>query len=257
MRPLVLPPADAPLFAVVHEPAAGVAARGGILLAPPIGEELNRCRLAIATAARLWARAGWTTLVADLHGTGDSGGDFGDATVERWRDDLRRCWQWLQRACDGEQVLWAVRGGALLALSLLDECDVKRVALWAPQFSGREAVDSVLRLATAAEALAQRDGQPPVRERIRREGVIEIGGYRWSDALLAAIEGLGDGGTRALDGRDVLWLEPAGRNVGPSPETHARPVPVADGAAFWRTAEPVAAPAWAETTAAWLRREAP
>jgi exosortase A-associated hydrolase 2 len=254
LRPLVLPPADAPLFAVVHEPAAGIPVRGSVLLAPPIGEELNRCRLAIANAARAWSRQGWMTLVADLYGTGDSAGDFGDATVERWRDDLCRAWQWLQRASGGEPVLWAVRGGALLALSLRGELQASRVALWAPQFTGREVVDSVLRLATAADALAQRDGQLPARERIRREGVIEIGGYRWSDVLLSSLEALGEG-ARTLNARDVLWLEPAGRDVRHDPRVSATPQPVANGIAFWRTAEPVAAPAWAEATEDWLRRE--
>jgi len=253
LRPLVLSPADAPLFAVVHEPATGVARRGGILLVPPIGEELNRCRLAIAAAARRWATGGWTTLVVDLYGTGDSAGDFGEATVERWYEDLRGAWRWLREHAGGESVLWALRGGALLALSLREELQPRRLVLWAPVVTGREAVDAVLRLATAADALAQRQGKPPARERIRDEGLVEIGGYRWSETLLSGLEALRHD---ALPVKGVLWLDAAGRaerRLGPgalSPQT-------VEGAAFWRTAEPVAAEAWAAATESWLQAEAP
>ncbi len=256
MRPLVLPPADSPLFAVAHVPPPDVPPHGRILLVPPIGEELNRCRLAIATAARRFARRGWLTLVVDLFGTGDSPGDFGEATVERWRDDLRRGRQWLRSHGGDEDVLWAVRGGASLALSMGDELEAGRLVLWAPQFSGRDAVDTVLRLATAADALAQRDRQVPARERIRGEGVIEIGGYRWSNALLSGLEALGGGDLRMSGDDDLLWLEPQGRNVTPPALFPARPTAVPDGTAFWRTAEPMAADAWAAATERWLLREA-
>lgn len=252
MRPLVLP-AEAPLLAVVHEPAPGVAGHGGILLVPPIGEEMNRCRLAVASAARRWAQRGWMTLVVDLYGTGDSAGDFGEATAARWCDDLRCAWQWLREQVRGERVLWAIRGGALLALSLRDELRAQRLVLWAPQFSGREAVDAVLRLATTAEAMAQRDGQGPVRERIRREGDLEIGGYRWSEALLSGLEALNPDAP-ALQGVDVLWLEPQGRGERLQ-MAGTRPQSIAD-AAFWRTAEPTAADAWSVATEAWLQRQA-
>ena len=260
MRPLYLPSADSRLFAVLHAPPAGDTRRGRVLLAPPIGEELNRCRLALSTAARRWSMRGWLTLMVDLYGTGDSPGDFGDATVARWQDDLRLAWQWLlEQECTGsENVLWTVRGGALVGLSLLAELSAQRVVLWAPQFSGREVVDSVLRLAATAEALAEQTGEASVRDRIRQSGVIEVGGYRWSEALLSGIERLGpaDGAATAA-GRDALWLEPSGRSErgAPAPLPAWRPRH-AEGAAFWRTAEPVAAEAWATATEGWLQREA-
>ncbi len=259
MRPLYLPLADAPLFAVEHEPPPGVEPRGRILLAPPIGEELNRCRLAISTAARRWAGAGWSTLVVDLYGTGDSPGDFGEATVGRWQDDLRHAWDWLLKEVPGgESVLWAVRGGALLGLSLLADLAAQRIVLWAPQFTGKEAVDSVLRLATTADALGQQPGQAPVRERIRQSGLVEIGGYRWSEALLSGLERLDEDRAESAPGHELLWLEPQGRleHVAPGRMPGREPRPVA-GAAFWRTAEPVAAEEWAVSTGNWLRREAP
>jgi len=254
LRPLVLPPADAPLFAVVHEPAPDVAARGGILLAPPLGEEMNRCRLAVAAAARRFSALGWTTLVVDLYGTGDSAGDFGEATVERWCDDLRSAWSWLRERADGEAVLWALRGGALLALSLREELRPHRLVLWSPVLSGREAVDAVLRLASAGEALGPQDGKAPARQRIRDEGKLEIGGYCWSEALLAGLEALRHDDRRIL-AEGVLWLDVPGRAERQPGAGGLQPRAI-EGAAFWRAAEPVAADAWAEATAGWLQAEA-
>lgn len=49
---------------------------------------------ALARGARA-AKRGDRVLLIDLYGTGDSGGDFGDATLPIWREDLRRGAAWL------------------------------------------------------------------------------------------------------------------------------------------------------------------
>ena len=150
-----------------------------------------------------------------------------------------------------------MRGGAALGLSLLADLNARRMVLWAPQFTGKEVVDSVLRLATTADALGQQSGQVPARERIRQSGLSEIGGYRWSDALLSGLERLdATSGADSAASHSVLWLEPPGRSERLMPTRGWNPRPV-DGAAFWRTAEPVAAEEWAVATEGWLQREVP
>ena len=78
------------LCALYFPPRAGVAARGDLLVLPSFAEEMNRCRAMVSLQARVLAEAGVGTLVLDPFGTGDSAGEFADATWagEREETDL-------------------------------------------------------------------------------------------------------------------------------------------------------------------------
>ena len=110
--PYVLAGTAGSLFAL-HFAAAG-ASRRAVLVLPPFAEELNKSRRMLALAARALQGAGIDVLLIDLYGTGDSGGDFGDATLAIWRDDLRRGAAWLAERGVARLDVLAVRGGALL-----------------------------------------------------------------------------------------------------------------------------------------------
>ena len=79
-RPLLLPGAQGPLCAWYYSPAPGLAPRGDVLVLPAFAEEMNRCRAMVALQARAWSAQGVGTLVVDGFGTGDSAGEFADAT---------------------------------------------------------------------------------------------------------------------------------------------------------------------------------
>lgn len=68
---------------------AGRAPAARCCCCPPFGEEMNKSRRTLAWSARHFARHGWAVLALDLGGTGDSAGDFGDATWAGWIDDAR------------------------------------------------------------------------------------------------------------------------------------------------------------------------
>ncbi len=55
---------------------------------PPFAEEMNKCRRMMALTAYALQAAGLDVLFVDLFGTGDSGGDFADGSLEVWRSDL-------------------------------------------------------------------------------------------------------------------------------------------------------------------------
>ena len=76
------------LFYVHHRPAQR-ACVGQIVFVHPFADEMNKSRRMVAIQARTLARQGWSVFQPDLSGCGDSEGDFGDASWERWRDDLR------------------------------------------------------------------------------------------------------------------------------------------------------------------------
>jgi exosortase A-associated hydrolase 2 len=85
-RPFFLPAGPRALFALHHEPTAPV--RGAIVYVPPFGEEMNKSRRMAALQARALAAAGWHVLQIDLFGTGDSEGDFAEATWDAWLEDI-------------------------------------------------------------------------------------------------------------------------------------------------------------------------
>ena len=118
---------------------------------PPFAEELNKSRRMLSLAARALQSAGIEVLLIDLFGTGDSGGDFGDATLAIWRDDLRRGAAWLAERGVARLDVLAVRGGALLLEDLAPPpgVDHGRVVLWQPVTSGRLLIAQFLRLRVA------------------------------------------------------------------------------------------------------------
>ena len=80
-------------------PAQSHVVRGLVLYIHPFAEEMNKSRRMAALQARAFAQAGYAVLQIDLHGCGDSAGDFGDATWEHWIDDVVQGCHWLRQRC--------------------------------------------------------------------------------------------------------------------------------------------------------------
>ena len=88
MQPFFLEGRGGPLFALYHPPLAGEP-RAIVVHCPAFAEEMNKSRRMVALQARAFVEQGLGTLVFDLFGTGDSAGDFGDATWDGWLADVR------------------------------------------------------------------------------------------------------------------------------------------------------------------------
>jgi exosortase A-associated hydrolase 2 len=127
-----------------------------VLFVPPFAEEMNKCRPMLALTARQIASAGVQAIAVDLLGTGDSAGEFRDARLDDWRQDLDLVADWAVR--EGAPVTGVVgmRFGALLALELASRLPGPlRIALWQPVASGQLQLTQFLRLRVAG-ALADR-----------------------------------------------------------------------------------------------------
>ena len=70
-------------FAVYHAPAVDQM-RGQIVYLHPFAEEMNKSRRMAALQSRALASAGFAVRQLDLLGSGDSEGDFGDASWDLW-----------------------------------------------------------------------------------------------------------------------------------------------------------------------------
>jgi exosortase A-associated hydrolase 2 len=256
-----------PLFCTLHRPASGPS-RGAVLCLPPLGEELNRSRRACATTARALAQAGYTVLLVDLRGCGDSAGQLADTHWPDWLDDAEAGLQWLQQACpEHTPWLWTVRSGALLAQGLIERQGVARpLLLWQPQTDGEGFVRQWLRL-HGAGALAAGDSaqvMAQARQAWAEGRTVDIAGYAWPGPLMQAL-GQRRGAPPPGQGQPLVWLD-----IGPGPADRAAS-PVATQAlsawqqagwpcrfqavqapAFWQSAEIETAPALATASLAAL-----
>lgn len=187
-QPLFLNGAQGRLFALSYHPPQLLTRRHGVLIVPPFAEEMNKSRRMLSQQARLLAGEGYLTLLPDLYGTGESDGEFSDASWTGWCEDLVCGYRWLrERGVDTVSVL-AQRTGALLVTALVREKSVtlNRLVLWQPVVSGDMFLTQFLRLRLAAEmakGVAERSSVAQIRAELENKGTIEVAGYTLSQHL--------------------------------------------------------------------------
>jgi len=219
-----------------------------ILILPPFGEEMNKSRRTIALAARLFASHGIAVHSFDPAGTGDSEGEFGDATWARWTTDVNVAMARVGQRFAAPVTLWAIRSGALLLPGLDRVPD--DVLLWQPVTSGDAFLTQLLRLKVAADAFAGVEGTTTkqLRAQLASGETLEIAGYELNPALVLpmAVVNLQ---TWSHPPRATAWVEtgldpvggpsPASQRVAEAWSAHGAAVALKHvvGEQFWLTQE--------------------
>lgn len=180
-------------FCVHHRPP--LERKVGIVFVPPFAEELNKSRHVVSQAARRMASVGAGVLILDLHGTGDSSGDFGDARLEQWRQDMLLATRWMRTAGYSHVWLWGLRFGALLAMDVARAAELKidRFVLWQPVIRGDVVVTQFLRLRAANALVTGRDNGESVsqlRQALKSGVAIEIAGYELAPPMADALDAI-------------------------------------------------------------------
>ena len=222
MHAVSTPGSDGRWFAFDHPPAGG-RDLGDSVLAPPFAEELNRSRHMIAAQARAFAAMGWGVLLLDLYGTGDSDGEFADASWETWLEDIEAARRWLSgRGRTGPVALWGVRLGCLLALDALrrrsDGCPL--CVLWQPVANGEAFLTQFLRVRTAAGLTRAGPGaETPkaLRARLEAGETLAIGGHPPPPSLARSTDRPALAHPRPPPRRGVLREGPGGAPARPRP----------------------------------------
>jgi len=272
VEPFFLPTPGGPVYAVLHRPADTVPLRGHVLVVPPFNEEMNRCRSMVTLQARELAQRGFATLLLDLHGTGDSAGEHGDARWAIWQDNLRAALAWLAARPGGCVALLGIRLGAILAAELMaiTEGAPAMLVLWQPVVDGKIHMNQFLRVRMAAQLdrpNLPKETTASMRKQLDAGEPIEVAGYELHPELVRAIDGANLVQQRpAL--RHALWLENVSAEGGelPAPAVAAakawadagiaaemRPYV---GPAFWQLHERVLTPSIVDITTAWLSEKA-
>lgn len=245
---------------MLRRPPEGVRPKGGIIHLPAFGEEMNKSRHMVARQAHRLAAEGWRVLQIDLCGTGDSSGDFADASWDVWLADVQLAFAWMQRQHTGETWLWGHRLGCLLAAEAIRRFDLRcGLLMWQPVSSGKQHLQQFLRLWKMAQVVGKvADNATTPQQRLAEGCSAEIAGYTLSPSLASGMQSAGLG---AVDGViAVHWLQVGSAEIlGPPPAFQALEekwaavgVPVSfsgiEGAPFWQTQEISVVPELLERT---------
>jgi exosortase A-associated hydrolase 2 len=185
-----LPVADGQRFCLYH-PAAGAATRGAMLYLHPFAEEMNKSRRMAALQAHMLAERGFAVLQIDLHGCGDSSGDFGDATWQTWLQDVCDAHAWLRSRCEAPLWLWGLRAGCLLAAqAAAGMAETTNFLFWQPVASGKLLLQQFLRLKVAGELMAgdNKGVMDALKQQLADGQPVEIAGYSLSPGLAQGLE---------------------------------------------------------------------
>ncbi|GAB3461205.1 hydrolase 2, exosortase A system-associated [Massilia terrae] len=254
-EPFFLEGGAGPRFCLFHRPAG--ACRGALVYIHPLAEEMNRTRRMAALASRALAAGGIAVLQVDLHGCGDSGGDFGDASWDSWKADVALAHGWLRTRLDCPVGLWGLRLGALLALDCARGTRADRLLLWQPVTKGSNYLTQVLRLRLAGELLqdgGSKADTAALKAALLGGAPLDVAGYTLSPALALPVDALD--ASVLVPPCPVHWFEVAGtlspaatrtidgwRAAGASVQAH-----IAPGQQFWATPEITECPALVEAT---------
>ena len=177
-------------YCQLHVPGTG-AAQGLVLYVHPFAEEMNKSRRMAALQSVALAKAGYTVLQIDLHGCGDSAGDFGDASWQGWVDDVVAAAQWLGTRSNGPLWLWGLRAGCLLTVAAAARLSIPvNMLFWAPTPIGKTLLQQFLRLKAAADMIG---GQAKLimestRQQLASGQAVEIAGYALAPAVAQGLE---------------------------------------------------------------------
>jgi exosortase A-associated hydrolase 2 len=178
-----------PLFLVRRGPPVG---RGCVLVVPPFAEEMNKSRRMVSLLADRLAHNDYSTIVPDLYGTGDSGGDFDEADWSTWRDDLVRVACWSHATQSPVTTVVAVRLGCALACDtevLAALPTLERTVFWQPALDGARYLAQFLRLRTAASmANGRKESAADLRQLLAETGHLDVAGYRLSAQLVSDLD---------------------------------------------------------------------
>lgn len=207
LEPFFLPATSGQRFCLFHGVSVE-AARGAFLYLHPFAEEMNCARRMAALQARALAQHGYAVLQIDLHGCGDSSGDFGDASWETWIEDALLAYGWLRGRINGPIWLWGLRAGCLLAVDAATRLEESiNFLFWQPVVSGTQQLRQFLRMKLAADLAGK--GIAAEMEKLHRDlargNLVEVAGYQLAPELASGLEQ-----AELLPARNVgrmLWLE--------------------------------------------------
>jgi alpha/beta superfamily hydrolase len=202
MQPLFFGPPDRRLFGIFHPPPREAVQDCGVVFCQPLAHEFYNAHRSSGQLSSALAAGGLAVLRFDYYGTGDSPGDWTEASVARWLDDIGCAADEMRRRGCGRLCLAGLRFGATLAaLFSAERGPVDALVLLEPVANGknylRELEDLHSRM-LAGTPVAQ-NGPPQ-----------ELLGFEFGDRLRQEIGRIDLRANRRSLCRDILLIENPG-----------------------------------------------
>ena len=221
---------------VIHRIPRSLKIRSGVVLVPPFAEELNRSRRMLTLLADALAEGGHHVMLPDFYGTGDSEGEFSEASWSGWLDQLVHCFASMQSDYGiSRYSLVAVRTGALLVADCLQRLppSLGKLVFWLPVIDGDVYLNQFLRLRLASNMLAgdERVNTQSLKQLLADGEVVEVAGYALTSAVA---DGLLNSSLKRIDVSslpETCWIDLVAR------EGVAPPLPNRNLIETWDEAE--------------------
>lgn len=178
------------LFSVLKRPSGSTPKRIYIVL-QAFAEEANKSRRMWSLISETVCDRGSAVLLFDYSSTGDSQGEFAEATLQNWTDDLCAVINVCQsRFPDVPLECIALRTGAIVYLEALKKLSTSIPGiLIAPVTNGKQFISQFLRLRLAANMVSgeKKESMASLNQLLEQEGVIEVAGYALNKQLVSEI----------------------------------------------------------------------
>jgi len=184
-------PGAAPLHAVVHGCVCDTHPAWGLLFCDPFAEEKKCAHRVLVEAAREFCEADIGCVRFDYRGTGDSPGEFAEATPELWVEDILAAVAFMRQEVKVRTLgLLGLRLGAALALRAAEAGEqVDFLVLWEPIISGRQYLHQNLRRSMIKAMLTEAEAFDAGRVRQAQEDdFFDFDGYPVSAEMRRQIE---------------------------------------------------------------------
>jgi len=186
--PLFIPSELGALFCMYFSPSSNSNTQC-IVHIPAFAEEMNKSRHIVAMQARAFTEQGYSVLVIDLWGTGDSQGDFSEVTWDIWLSNVTSAVNWLQQQGYKSINLWGLRSGALLAIDFINKnsCCIDKLICWQPVLNGEQFLMQFLRLRVAAAMMDKtKSGEKTsdLKDQLLKGYSVEVAGYSLNPKLV-------------------------------------------------------------------------
>lgn len=185
-------PGPVALHAVVHGCVADCHPPWGLIFCSPFAEEKKCAHRVMVEAARTFCHADIGSVRFDYRGTGDSPGDFADATPDAWAEDITAAAAYL-RECMGVSTvgLLGLRLGGSLALQAAEEADADFLILWEPVLNGKQYLAQNLRRSMIKAMLTDEEKFDAGQVRAtRQQGLFDFDGYLISAEMRRQLEAI-------------------------------------------------------------------
>ena len=146
-------------------------------------------------------------MLPDFYGTGDSAGDFGDASIDIWRADIAAAIDFL----GGSEHLHLIglRTGGLLAADAAGAHDIESLTLIHPIADGKQQLNQLFRLRLAGGLTGQKKSETvaDLRHVLDQGESLEIAGYRISPAMADGLQSLALARMELRGVSRINWIE--------------------------------------------------